>query len=144
MHLTHYKPGWDEMLWSAMSSFPVFPLLLLPTSHILTSSPIAHVIALSSVCLSLPVIPGLEHLIHLLLQVYPLGSLLVQLLSQGVHICLFPQLPQLFLWGKETQQKHKFERKTIQLKEAPHKCSHGHESSPAFQPPFTSFGGKTN
>lgn len=42
-------------------------------------------------------VPGLDHLVHLLLQLQPLAPFSVQFLSQGVHVGLISQLPQLLL-----------------------------------------------
>lgn len=45
--------------------------------------------------------PGFEQIAHLLLQVYPFASLPLELLPQGVHAGLVPQLPQFLLWRKQ-------------------------------------------
>lgn len=42
-------------------------------------------------------LPGLDHLVHLLLQLQPLAPFSLQFLSQRIHVGLFSQLPQLFL-----------------------------------------------
>lgn len=94
--LTYDKPCWAEQLQSAVSPPLIVPSALFPMTAARKKRRKKKTKQKKKCCLS--VLPGLDHLIHLLLQVYPLIPLSLQLLTQRVHIGLFPQLPQLLLW----------------------------------------------
>lgn len=55
-------------------------------------------------------LPGLDHLVHLLLQFQPLAPFSVQLLSQRIHVGLFSQLPQLFLYATTQNTEQHLQR----------------------------------